>query len=255
MTRREWLLAAGVLIGGILLAVAVVLPGPVRGWGGGGAAFVLSTYAQAFSILAIGSALAQLPRGSVGAGVALFVVGFFIGVWIKDPILTALVERPGAFERTHLVAPGNCLLAALALAVAGWAQPFVVAAAAAFAGIAIGFVAALNDPTVGTSLFVAGAAAASVWLLVAPLAAIPRLKAAHVRIGSRILASWLAAIGLMLGAVTFFERKPPPPPPPVQSAPAPERPDGGFVPPREPGGAPFPAPGTSPPPGDGRWRP
>jgi len=254
MARREWFLAACVLAGGAALALAVALPGPVRGWAGGGAVFVLSTYAQAFSVLAIGIAVAQMPRVWSGASAALFVAAFLVGVWVKDPILTALVARPGAFERTQLIAPASCLLAAIALAVAGRAQRIVVTPAAALAGIAIGFVAALNDPTVGTSLFVLGAAAAAVWLLVAPLAVIPRLKTAPVRIGSRILASWLAAIGLMLGVVNFLQRKPPPPPsPPAQTMPVPDRPAGGFVPPGEPGGAPYPAPGT--PPESGRWRP
>jgi hypothetical protein len=244
MTGREWLLTAGVLIGGAALAVALLLPGPVRGWIGGGAAFVLSTYAQAFSILALGIAMAQLPRAWAGGSIALFAAGLFIGVAVKDPVLAALVQWPGAFERTDLIAPASCLLAALALAGAGRVQRWIDPAVAALAGAAIGFVAALNDPTVGTSLFVAGAAAASVWLLVAPVAVVPRLKAPHVRIGSRILASWLVAVGLMLGAVRVLERKPRPPVPPAPppTVPAPARPADRFGPPREPGAAPYPAP-------------
>jgi hypothetical protein len=244
MTGREWLLTAGVLVGGTTLAAALILPGPVRGWIGGGAAFVLSTYAQAFSILALGIAVARLPRAWAGGSIALFAAGLFIGVAVKDSVLAALVQRPGAFERTGLIAPASCLLAALALAGAGRVRRWIDPAVAALAGAAIGFVAALNDPTVGTSLFVAGAAAASVWLLVAPAAVIPRLKASHVRIGSRILASWLVAVGLMLGAVKVFEQKPVPPVPPVPppAAPAPARPGNRFGPPHDPGVAPYPAP-------------
>lgn len=209
MTGRGWLLAAAVAIGGIALAAALVLPGPVRGWVGGGAVFVLSTYVQAFSILALGIAVSQLPPVRATAGVALFMAGFLAGVLVKDPVLAALVQRPGAFERTQLIAPAGCLVAALALAAAGRVQHLIAILAATLTGAASGFIAALNDPTVGTSLFVFGAAAASVWLLLAPLAVVPRFTASHVRIGSRILASWLAAIGLMLGAATLIDRKPP----------------------------------------------
>ena len=93
-------------------------------------------------------------------------------------------------------------------------------AVAALAGTAIGFVAASNDPTFGETGFALGAAAAALWLLAAPLPFVPRLKAAPVRIASRILASWLVAIGLMLGAAKFFEHKAAPPiaPPPATPA-------------------------------------
>lgn len=45
----------------------------------------------------------------------------------------------------------------------------------------------------------------SFWLLLAPLALLPLLDAAYVAIGGRILASWLIAIGLMLGAAKMFQ--------------------------------------------------
>jgi hypothetical protein len=248
MTGVKKLPAAAVLAVGALLLVALQLPGAQRGWIGGGAAFVLSTYAQAFSIVALGIALSQVPRRPAGVSLLLFAAGFLLGVLIKDRVLAALVARPGAFEQTRLIAPAGCILSGIALAVTGRAQALAVPAVAVLAGIAIGFVAALNDPTFGETGFALGAAVASFWLLAAPLPFVPRFEAPPVRIASRILASWLVAIGLMLGAAKFFERKPAPPVAPPPATPA-ER----FALPKKPGLAPHPAP-TRPPPLEGQRR-
>lgn len=241
MTGVKKLPAAVVLAVGALLVVALQLPGAERGRIGGGAAFVLSTYAQAFSLLALGIALSQVPRRPAGASLALFAAGFLLGVLVKDRVLAALVARPGAFEQTRLIAPAGCILSGIALAVTGRAQALAVLVVAALAGIAIGFVAALNDPTFGETGFALGAAVAAVWLLAAPLPFVPRLTAGPVRIASRILASWLVAIGLMLGAAKFFERTPAPPAPPPPATPT-ER----FGLPDKPGFAPQPAPTRRP---------
>jgi hypothetical protein len=85
---------------------------------------------------------------------------------------------------------------------------WIAPAVALLAGGAVGFTAALNDPTFGEGRFLTGAAAASLWLLLAPLAVAPRVPEAALRIASRILASWLVAIGLMLGAAHVYKRAP-----------------------------------------------
>jgi hypothetical protein len=217
VSRRRWLPAAAVLATGALLAAALLLPAPVRGRIGGGAAFVFATYAQAFSIAALGVALAQAPRRAAAAGVALFAAGFLAGLMIKEPVLAALVRRQGAFERTHLLAPAACILSGLALAAPGRLRMWIAPGAALLAGGAIGFAAALNDPTFGGWRFMTGAAAASLWLLAAPLAAVPRVPERAMRVAGGILASWLLAIGLMLGAATLAKRasQPPMAPPPL----------------------------------------
>jgi hypothetical protein len=72
-------------------------------------------------------------------------------------------------------------------------------AATMLCGAALGFLAALHDPTVGDSQFVGGAAAAGLWLIAIPPALLRRFDGPWLKIGSRILASWLVAIGLLLG--------------------------------------------------------
>ena len=242
MAALKRLPAAVVLAVGADLMVALLLPGAQRGRIGGGAVFVLSTYAQAFSIAALGIALSQLPRRPAGASLLLFAAGFLLGLMVKDRVLAALVARPGGFEQTRLIAPAGCILSGIALAVTGRARRLAAPVVAALAGSAIGFVAALNDPTLGRSGFALGAAGASLWLLAAPLPFVPRLPAAPVRIASRILASWLVAIGLMLGAAKFFERKPVPP-----VAPPPATPEDRFGVPDKPRFEPYPAPPRRPP--------
>jgi hypothetical protein len=128
------------------------------------------------------------------------VAGLFVGWAVKDRVLSLLVEWPGAFEYTGFIGPFSCILSGAALAAPGLRRRILAPAAALPVGLAIGFVAALNDPSLGESQFFTGAAAASFWLLLAPLALLPSVGTAYVATGSRILASWLIAIGLMLGA-------------------------------------------------------
>jgi hypothetical protein len=191
---------------GAILAVLLVLPPPARGRIGGGAAYLFATYALALAIAGIGVALAQAPRRIGVPAVLLFAAALLAGLAIKDPILSMAVARPGAFERTAFIAPAVCVLAGLAIAL-----PMLAPGIAALAGIGAGFLIALNDPTFGETQFATGAAAAAFWLLLAPLAVLPRLDARAVRIGSRIVASWLVAIGLMLAAARFYESAPVPP--------------------------------------------
>ena len=241
MTGVKKVPAATVLAVGALLLAAFLLPAAQRGRIGGGAVFALTTYAQAFSIVALGIALAQLSRRPASVSLLLFAAGFLLGLLVKDRVLAALVARPGAFEQTRLIAPAGCILSGIALAVPARARRLIAPAVAALAGSAIGFVAALNDPTLGESGFALGAAAAALWLLAAPLPFVPRFAAGPVRIASRILASWLVAIGLMLGAAKFFEHKAAPP-----IAPPPATPEDRFGVPDKPRFEPHPAPPRRP---------
>jgi hypothetical protein len=211
---RRWLPVAAVLLAGGFFAVLLLLPPAARGRFGGGAAYLFAAYAQALAIAGLGVALAQAARHRRLAGILLFAAGVAAGLLAKDRVLAVLVAREGAFALTALIAPAACILAGLAVAL-----PMLAPGIAALAGIGAGFLIALNDPTFGETRFAAGAAAAAFWLLLAPLAVLPWAGARAVRIGSRIVASWLVAIGLMLGAALLFER-PPAPPPAALRAPA-----------------------------------
>jgi hypothetical protein len=196
-----------VLIAGAVLAALLFMPPMLRGRIGGGAAYLLTAYAQVLAIAGLGVALAQTTHRRRIFGILLFTAGLVAGLAIKDPALSALVARPGAFEQTAFIAPAVCILAGTAIAL-----PMLAPGIAALTGLGSGFLIALNDPTFGETRFGAGAAAAAFWLLLAPLTVLPRLDARAVRLGSRIFASWLVAIGLMLAAARFYERAPAPPP-------------------------------------------
>jgi hypothetical protein len=74
-------------------------------------------------------------------------------------------------------------------------------ALALLAGIAFGLGVSLNDPTLAGSGFAAGAMLCGLWLIAAPRLVIGSGEPRWLEIASRIFASWLIAIGLMLGAL------------------------------------------------------
>ena len=200
MAIRERIPAFLALAAGAALAVVLLLPAAARGPAGNGAAFVFSAYADALAVVGLGVALSRVPLRAAVWGVLLFATGLLAGWAVKDRILAALVERPGAFEYTAFIGPVSCILSGVSLVAPAIRRRILAPAAALPVGIAIGFVAALNDPSLGESQFFTGAALAAFWLLLAPLALVPSIGAAYVATGGRILASWLIAIGLMLGA-------------------------------------------------------
>jgi hypothetical protein len=209
MTIRERIPAISALTAGAALAVVLLLPTGTRGPAGNGAAFVFTAYAEALAIAGLGVALSRVPFRPAVWGIVLFAAGLLAGWAVKDRVLAALVERPGAFEYTGFIGPAACLLAGAALAAPGLRRVVVAPAAAVPVGAAIGFVAALNDPSLGESQFFTGAASAAFWLLLAPLALLRSVDARYVATGGRILASWLIAIGLMLGGVKIVGRPAP----------------------------------------------
>ena len=200
MAIRTWIPAASAAVAGAVFVIILLLPVPARGPIGNGAAFVFATYAEALAVFGLGAALSLASRQAAGSGVLLFAAGLLVGWAVKDRVLAALVQHPGMFEHTAFVGPVSCVLSGVALAVPGSRRGAVAPVVAAPVGLAIGFVAALNDPTLGESPFFAGAAMAAFWLLLAPLALLPSLDATYVATGGRVLASWLIAVGLMLGA-------------------------------------------------------
>lgn len=217
MAARERIPAISALTAGAALAAVLLLPAGVRGPAGNGAAFAVSAYADALAVAGLGVALSRVPLRPAILGVLLFATGLFAGWAVKDRVLAMLVERPGAFEYTGFIGPFSCLLSGAALLAPTLRRRVLAPAAALPVGIAIGFVAALNDPSLGESQFFAGAAAAAFWLLLAPLALLPAVDAAYVATGGRILASWLIAIGLMLGGAKIAGRQ--------AALPAADRPD------------------------------
>src|SRR5206468_7950249 len=99
--------------------------------------------------------------------------------------------------------PLCCVIAGIMLATARRLRLWIMPAATALCGAALGFLAALHDPTLGDPRFAGGAAAAGLWLGAAAPAFLRLFDLSWLRIGGRILASWLIAIGLLLGGSKF----------------------------------------------------
>jgi hypothetical protein len=99
--------------------------------------------------------------------------------------------------------PLCCVVAGLTLASAGGLRLCLMPASTALTGAALGFLAALHDPAIGNPRFACGAAAVGLWLLATPPAILRWFGTTWLKIGGRIVASWLVAIGLLLGGSKF----------------------------------------------------
>jgi hypothetical protein len=64
----------------------------------------------------------------------------------------------------------------------------------------LGFGLALEDPTVGDWQYMAGVTAILAWVILMPPLALRQMRPAWLRVGGRVFASWLLAIGVLLGA-------------------------------------------------------
>ncbi|HTO84062.1 MAG TPA: hypothetical protein VMQ73_17615, partial [Methylomirabilota bacterium] len=139
-----------------------------------------------------------------------------------------LTLTPDSTWRLGFIGPLACVAAGLVLAPGPLLRVVLAPLAAAFCGAALGFLIAFHDPSLGDPRFAIGAAAAGLCVMAAPVVVLPWFGRGWLRIGGRILASWLIAIGLLLGGSKYVAQQraaqplataPPPPPPAYQPPP------------------------------------
>jgi len=202
-TAARWLVPAGVLIAGAALLVVMLRPAGERGLIEGGVAYAIVTYDLVLPLVGIGVALATTTRWQAILFAIIFVAGIPVGILSEHRLLAATGLPPSAAKYFIYLGPLCCVIAGITLAPAHRLRLWVMPATTALCGAALGFLAALHDPTLGDPRFAGGAAAAGLWLIAAPPAFLRLFDRAWLRIGGRILASWLVAIGLLLGGSKF----------------------------------------------------
>jgi hydrogenase/urease accessory protein HupE len=168
-------------------------------------------YERAFALLGLGLALARQPGPRrwlsflvAAAGIASGIAGEYA---FADSKFVA-----GHLLVLNLPGPLVCVLAGLALALPLSLQSWILPALAAAAGILVGLAIGLSTPAGEAVAFASGAALAGLSIAAIPVLVFPPIRAGWARILTRILGSWLIAIGVMLGGLRVITAKPELPP-------------------------------------------
>lgn len=167
-----------------------------------GAAYLLTSYGQILPLIGLGLGLVFLTRTQTALALVLFVIGIPAGLlgeywlishWLLGSSTTKLLTI------IAFVAPICCVLPGVALLLRGVIGAWIATIAAPLLGVAVGFAIAFGSPT-DRWQFPASAGTAALWLTVAPRGLLAPFQAPWLKIGSRIFASWLLAIALLLGS-------------------------------------------------------
>ena len=219
---------AVLLIAGAVLLALLLRPPGERGLIGDGAAYAIAAYDLVLALVGLGVAAAQLSRWAALLAFVALAAGIPFGIASEHGLAAQLTLTPDSARQLGFLGPLACVAAGLALVPAGWLRMLFTPVAAAWCGGALGFLIAFHDPSLGDPRFASGAAAAGLWVMAAPVVVLPWFERGWLRIGGRILASWLIAIGLLLGGSKYVVQQraaqplasgPPPPPPPTYQPP------------------------------------
>jgi hypothetical protein len=173
--------------------------GPIEG----GVAYAIITYDLVLPLVGLGVALATLSPRQATLFAIILVGSVPLGIVGEHRLLSAAGLSPDLAGYFTYLGPLCCALAGLTLAPAGRLRLWIMPAATVLCGAALGFLVALHDPTAGDPRFAGAAAAVGLWLMTTPPALLRLFDRSWLRIGGRILASWLIAIGLLLGGSKF----------------------------------------------------
>jgi hypothetical protein len=203
----KWLGPAAVLIAAAVLLAALRRPAAERGLIENGVAYAVVTYDQVLPLLGLGIALAQATRWQKILATIIFVGGVLSGILGESRLVSPAMGAPGLHNLFVYIGPLCCVAAGLALASPAGLRAWTVSAATALSGAALGFLIALHDPSIADVRFSGGAAAVGLWLVAAPPVLLRRVDRSWLTIGGRVFASWLIAMGLMLGGSSYVVKQ------------------------------------------------
>jgi len=166
-------------------------------------------YERALALLGMGLALSRQTVFARWSGVAALTAGMAGGVAGENDLANS------AFVADHLFilalpGPTACVIAGLALALPLLLQEWALPVLAAALGLSVGLAIGLAAPAGNVLAFSAGGVSSGLWIAIAPALVFPSLQISWARIFTRILGSWLIAIGLLLGGVRLIASKPSP---------------------------------------------
>ncbi len=171
-----------------------------------GALSVWLSVELALPLAGLGLGIALVPAGDAVAAAVLFAVGLFVGFLAREWLLAVIVTANGALYRLRLLGPAACLAAGAMLVSPVRLRRWLLPVAAAVIGVAVGLAITLNDPSFHDRSYPRAAIAAACWLVVAVALTGRPFDRPWLRIGARIFASWLLAIGLLLGGATLAKQ-------------------------------------------------
>lgn len=206
-TPARWIALAGVLVAGAAGAAMLLLPPGDHGLVASGVAYAIASYDLALPLVGIGIAMASMTERQIIALAIVLVAALPLGVLGEHRLLSAPDFPPSLARRFIYLGPLCCVAVGSALALPGRVRFWFMLPATALAGAALGFLAALHDPALGDPRFAGGAAAVGFWLVAVPATLIGWLRRSWLTIGGRIVASWLIAIGLLLGGSKIVVQK------------------------------------------------
>jgi len=194
---------AVLLIAGAVLAALLLRPAGERGLIGDGAAYAIAAYDLVLALVGLGVAAAQLSRWAALLVFVALAAGIPFGIGSEHRLAARLTLTPDSAWQLGFIGPLACVAAGLALVPGLLLRVVLAPLAAAFCGAALGFLIAFHDPSLGDPRFAIGAAAAGLCVMAVPTIVLPWFARGWLRIGGRILASWLIAIGLLLGGSKY----------------------------------------------------
>ena len=144
------------------------------------------------------------------AGLAVFAVALCAGIAGGPSLVEALSATPKRFDRIFLLGPISCIAAGLALIAPDLVSLWLLLPATAIAAGAFGLTSAVYDPGQGDWPFAVAAGLVATWIAGSIFLVGRLFRGAWFAIATRILASWLTAIGVFLGAAHLLPGKTPP---------------------------------------------
>ena len=164
-TASRWLAPAGLAIAGAAVAGVMLRPAGERGLVEGGVAYAVVTYDLVLALVGLDFALATMTRWQAILFAVVLVGSIPLGVSRRASVPRVGGVAAGSSRLFIYLGPLCCAVAGLTLsASAGGLRLCLMPASAALSGAALGFLAALHDPTIGDPRFACGVAAVGLWL-------------------------------------------------------------------------------------------
>lgn len=205
--------AAWLALGFVVVLLSQAIPHDYRflelGW-----LFTLSVYDLVLAMLGLSVALSMAGTPRRAAAIPLVFVAVLLPMLIFFDEVFGLIRETVLGYNLFLVAPAAVILTGLVLWLPGKWRDHAALAAAAVVAFSMSLFVGLDDLGVGISDFASGALFCAVWLVTALGLLLRLFKGPWLTIPARILGSWLAVIGVVVGVSLYLPPKREAPPPP-----------------------------------------
>lgn len=176
--------------------------------------FTLSVYDLVLAMLGLSVclAIAETPRRAAAIPVVFTAVMLPMLIFFDE--FFGLIRETVLGYSLFLVAPAAVILTGLVLWLPGRWRNYAALVAAAVVAFSMSLFVGLDDLGVGIADFASGALFCAVWLVTAPGLVLRQFRGAWLKIPARIIGSWLAVIGVVVGVSLYLPPKREAPPPP-----------------------------------------